>query len=291
MALQIHETTAKSILAVTKVPSADYVINPYTGCQFSCMYCFASFVGRFVGEPNENWGNYVYVKTNAVELMDKQIHRLLKKDPPPRIAMSTVTDPYQGVERKYRLSRGILNVFAEHQYKGRVSVLTKSPNVLDDVETLKRIPKAEVGLSITTSDDTLSRQLDAMAPLAHARLEALRKLNAAGIDTYVFVGPFLPHMVLRPELIDALFAEIRAAGTSQVKVEYLNLPSYVRPRFREFLNNQPDEIRAIYAKSQKADYRETLEPMIRDALDRHGLGLRFGEIVHHVSNQDLKETT
>lgn len=69
MPIQIHEIQAKSILGTTKVPSADFVINPYTGCQFACMYCFASFMGRFVGESNANWGNYVYVKTNAVELI------------------------------------------------------------------------------------------------------------------------------------------------------------------------------------------------------------------------------
>ncbi|NOD85565.1 spore photoproduct lyase family protein [Ruegeria sp. HKCCD6119] len=290
MALQIHETAAKSIIGSTKVPSADYVINPYTGCQFACMYCFASFMGRFVGESNGNWGNYVYVKTNAVELMEKQIHRLLKKDPHPRIAISTVTDPYQGVERKHRLTRGILKVFAEHDYQGRVSILTKSPTVLDDLEALKRIKYAEVGLSITTSDDKLSRQLDAMAPLTHARLETLRKLTDAGVKSYVFVGPFLPHMYLRPELIDELFAGIRATGATEVKVEYLNLPSYVRPRLREFLKDQPADIQAVYAKSQNFEYRDTLEPMIREALANNGLQLRFNEIVHHVSDQDLKET-
>jgi DNA repair photolyase len=291
MALQIHETTAKSIIGNTKVPSADFVINPYTGCQFSCIYCFASFMGRFVGETNGNWGNYVYVKTNAVELMEKQIHRLLKKDPHPRIAISTVTDPYQGVERKYRLTRGILNTFAEHDYQGRVSILTKSPTVLDDLKTLKRIKNAEVGLSITTSDDTLSRLLDAKAPLAHARLGTLKKLTDAGIKSYVFVGPFLPHMYLRPELIDDLFAGIRAAGAEEVKVEYLNLPAYVRPRLREFLQDQPEDIQAVYAKSQKFEYRETLEPVIREALSNNGLKLRFNEIVHHVGDQNLKEVS
>lgn len=237
MALQIHETTAKSIIASTKVPSADFVINPYTGCQFACMYCFASFMGRFVGESNGNWGNYVYVKTNAVDLMQTQIHRLLKKDPHPRIAISTVTDPYQGVERKYRLTRGILNTFAAHDYQGRVSILTKSPTVLDDLETLKRIKHAEVGFSITTSDDALSRQLDAKAPIARARLETVKTLVDAGIQSYVFVGPFLPHMYLRPDLIDDLFSGIRATGVEEVKIEFLNLPSYVRPRLREFLKD------------------------------------------------------
>ena len=291
MALQIHETTAKSIIGNTKVPSADFVINPYTGCQFACMYCFASFMGRFVGETNDNWGNYVYVKTNAVELMEKQIHRLLKKDPHPRIAISTVTDPYQGVERKYRLTRGILNTFADHDYQGRVSILTKSPTVLDDLETLQRIKNAEVGFSITTSDDALSRKLDAKAPIAHTRLDTVKTLIEAGVKSYVFVGPFLPHMYLLPELIDELFAGIRATGATEVKVEYLNLPSYVRPRLREFLKDQPEDIQAVYAKSQKFEYRDTLEPVIRHALANNGLQLRFNEIVHHVGAQDLKETS
>ncbi|MGS0828121.1 hypothetical protein ACVBIO_20250 [Shewanella sp. 0m-8] len=90
MAINIQEIQAKSIVCATKVPSADYVINPYTGCQFACMYCFASFMGRFIGEKINNWGNYVYVKTNAVELMQKEILRLLKKSPHPRISISTV---------------------------------------------------------------------------------------------------------------------------------------------------------------------------------------------------------
>ncbi len=114
-------------------------------------------MGRFVSESNGNRGNYVYVKTNAIELIEKQIHRLLKKDPHPRVAISTVTHPYQGVERKYRLTRGILNTFASHDYQGRVSILSKSPNVLHDLDTLKRIKNTKVGLSITTSDDKLSQ--------------------------------------------------------------------------------------------------------------------------------------
>ena len=288
-AFQIHEVQAKSIIGATKVPSADFVINPYTGCQFACRYCFASFMGRFVGEANENWGHYVYVKTNAVDLMEKDIHRLLKKDPHPRIAISTVTDPYQGVEKKYRLTRGILEVFARHGYPGRVSVLTKSPMVLQDASRLSQIENAEVGISVTTTEDSLSRKLEAAAPLASARLETLRRLNEAGIKTYAFVGPFLPHMFLRPELIDHLFGRIRAAGTTEIKVEYLNLPGYVKRRFGEFLADQPQDIRAVYEDSQTVEYREQLEPILREALEHHSLSMRFNEVVHHVSKQDLRE--
>ncbi len=289
MKLNVKEIKAKSIISTTKVPSADYVINPYTGCQFGCMYCFASFMGRFVGETNQNWGNYVYVKTNAVELMRRDIHRLMKKDPHPRVQISTVTDPYQAVEKTCRLTRGILQTFAEHNYRGRVGILTKSVMILDDLEILKKMRHVEVGITITTSDDKLSRFLEVRAPSARARLRTLRKLNEEGIATYVFVGPFLPHLKNRPELIGDLLAEIKAAGTSKVKVEYLNLPQYVRGRIKDVIAQESEEIQAVYRNSQSEDYREELEPIIRGYLDQYGIELYYGEIVHHVSDQKLVE--
>ena len=289
MAMKISEVEAKSIITPTKVPSADFVINPYSGCQFACRYCFASYMGRFVGEPVSNWGNYVNVKTNAVPLVEQEIGRLLKKSPHPRISISTVTDPYQGVERKYRLTRGILEVFAKNDYQGRVSILTKSPTVLDDLHVIRQIRYAEVGISIATSDDALSRKLDAKAPLAHARLGALKTLNNAGVKTYVFVGPLLPHMYLRPEQIDALLGAIKDAGTTDIKIEYLNIPKYVRPQLQQYLKDEPSDIQAVYTASQEEFYRKKLEPILKDAVERHGLKLRFDEIIHHVGDQALSE--
>ena len=287
--MKIHEIQAKSILGKTQVPSADYVINPYTGCQFGCQYCFATFMGRFVGESNDNWGNYVYVKTNAVELMQKDIQRLMKKTPHPRVVISTVTDPYQGVEKKYRLTRGILETFARNNYQGRVGILTKSPMVLDDLDVLKKIKNIEVGLSITTSDDKLSRFLEVQAPLASTRIRTLKSLNEAGIQTYVFIGPFLPHMKYKPELLDKLFAEIAATGTRNVKIEYLNLPKYVRSRLNKLLQSETEEIQKVYATSQLKSYRDEIEPFIRKLLMKYDFNLKFGEIVTHIEAQDLKE--
>ena len=290
MSIKIQEVQAKSIIAKTSVPSADYVINPYTGCQFGCMYCFATFMGRFVGEKNEDWGKYVYIKTNAVELLEeKDIHRLMKKKPHPKVVISTVTDPYQGIEKKYRLTRGILQTFAKHDYQGRVGVLTKSPMVLDDLDTLKKIKNVEVGLSITTSDDKLSRFLEVQAPLASARIRTLKKLNEAGIPTYAFVGPFLPHLKHKPELLEKLFVEIAEAGTKNVKVEYLNLPSYVKSRFNKVLKNEPAEVQEVYASSQTKKYRDEMEPVIRELLKKYNFNLKFGEIVTHIEDQKLKE--
>ena len=289
MTFKITEIQAKSIVSATKIPSADYVINPYTGCQFACMYCFASFMGRFVGESNDNWGNYVYVKTNAVELMQKEITRLLKKNPHPKVVLSTVTDPYQGVERKYRLTRGILKTFVDHDYQGRVGILTKSPIVLDDLSLLAQLNEVEVGLSITTNDDKLSRHLEVQAPAASRRLKTLKTLNDAGIKTYVFVGPFLPHMTLKPELIDNLFSEIRNAGTSDIKIECLNLPSYVRPKINKMLESEPANVQDAYSGSQLKKYRQHIEPILRQSIEKHGFQLKYDDIVHHKTAANLKE--
>ena len=289
MEFRVKEIQAKSIIGTTKVPSADYVINPYTGCQFGCMYCFSFFFWRFVGENNKDWGDYVYVKTNAVELMQKDILRLMKKNPAPRIAISTVTDPYQGIEKKYLLTRGILKTFADHNYQGRVSILTKSPLVLKDIDLLKKISNAEVGITITTSDDKLSRFLEVRAPTASTRLKTLKKLNDAGIKTYVFVGPFLPHLKLQPELIDELFSKIKSAGTSKLKLEYLNLPSYVKPQMKEAIHKETKEIQEVYKNSQSKKYRKELEPIISKYIDKYDFEMYYDDIVHHVGNQKLNE--
>jgi DNA repair photolyase len=146
--MKIIERQAKSILVPSRLPDADYVVNPYTGCQFGCIYCYATFTSRFVNEPRADWGSYVYVKTNAVELARKQ----LEKWPPAKqeavIMFSSVTDPYQGIEHKYRLTRGVLQALVDAHYPGKVTILTKSPLVLRDVDLLERL-NAEAGLTIT----------------------------------------------------------------------------------------------------------------------------------------------
>src|SRR5262249_37321895 len=175
--MPVVEIEAKSILVKSKLPDADYVVNPYTGCSFGCSYCYASFMGRFVGEPIEEWGNYVYVKTNAVELFEKELIAFDAEKRKASILLSSVTDAWQPVERKYRLSRGILKLLAQERYPGNISVLTKSPLVLDDLGTLAQLPDAEIGVTLTTTEDFISRAFEAHAPSATRRIKVLTELN------------------------------------------------------------------------------------------------------------------
>ena len=156
--MDFREVQAKSILSPCGIPGIDYVINPYTGCRFGCTYCYASFMGRFLKDKSiSDWGNYVYAKVNAPELLRKEIKRLKEKGVGKEIFLSSVTDPYQGVEAKYQLTRQCLEILGEYGFEGYVSILTKSDLVLRDIDLLKKLKHITVGLTITSTNDSISR--------------------------------------------------------------------------------------------------------------------------------------
>ena len=132
--MDFREIQAKSILSPCGIPGIDYVINPYTGCRYGCTYCYASFMGRFIKDKTvQDWGEYVIAKVNAPELLKKELRKLRNKGKGLEIFFSSVTDPYQGVEAKYKLTRQCLEILADWEYEGYISILTKSNLVLRDV--------------------------------------------------------------------------------------------------------------------------------------------------------------
>ncbi|MEU4477785.1 radical SAM protein [Micromonospora sp. NPDC023966] len=279
--IKVKESQAKTMLVRSKLPDADFVVNPYTGCRFGCGYCYASFMGRFVGEPIEAWGDYVYVKTNAVEVLTAELARLNPAYRDSSVLLSSVTDPYQAAEAKYQLTRGILAAFGDNAYPGTVSLLTKAPMVTRDIDLLSRISRAEVGMTVTTTDDAISRWLEVRAPVTSRRLEALRALRDAGVTTYAFVGPLLPHFRLRPDLLDDLFKQLSEVQVGSVYVEHINLRGYIRSRLGQFLESQPREVRDIYRAADGAEHRASLDRIVADIVDRYGIRLRLDQVIHH----------
>ena len=280
-AVRIREIEARTILVRSKLPDADYVVNPYTGCEFGCLYCYASFMGRFVGESARAWGDYVYVKTNAVPLLEGELRRWSPRRRRASLLLSSVTDPYHGVETRYRLTRGILTALARERYPGVVSILTKSPLVLRDVDLLQGIPRAEVGMTVTTTDDTLSRFLEVRAPLASRRLSTLDTLHARGITTYAFVGPLLPHFRYQPHLLETLFERLAATGIGSLYVEHLNLKPYIRERLWHALRDEPAEVREVYGGASSDAHRQALDALVNELVGRHGLKLRLAGVLEH----------
>jgi DNA repair photolyase len=179
----IKEIQSKTILSVSKV--YPYVINPYTGCQHNCSYCYARFMKRFTGHQ-EPWGQFVDVKVNAVELLRVEI----VKKKPGKVWISGVCDPYQPLEAKYQLTRRCLDILAQNDWP--VVVQTRSPLVLRDIDILKRGKDFEVGFSITTADDRIRQLFEPDAPPIEERVNALDELHHAGIRTYAMIAPILP---------------------------------------------------------------------------------------------------
>jgi DNA repair photolyase len=203
--------------------------------------------------------------------------------------LSSVTDPYQGHETKYRLTRGILRELKAVEYPGLVRILTKSPVVTRDIDLLTSLPRAEVGMTVTTADDQVSRWLEVRAPLASRRLRTLAELRGAGIPTFAFVGPLLPHFAARPELLDHLFGQLVEAGITEVFMEHINLKRYIRERMDQVLADEPDEVREAYVQARTKEHREQLDVIVAELLAEHGLRLRFDEVVHHDDNDALRQ--
>jgi DNA repair photolyase len=181
--MKIKEIQAKNILSKSKV--YDWTINPYVGCQHSCIYCYAQFMKRFSGHK-ENWGEFVDAKMNAPELLSQEI----KKKKKGRVWISGVCDPYQPVEGKYELTKKCLEILQENNWP--VTIQTKSPLVLRDLELLKKFQEIEVGFTITTGDEEIRKIFEPRTAPINERIETLDKLHQEGIKTYAMIAPLLP---------------------------------------------------------------------------------------------------
>jgi DNA repair photolyase len=180
----VREIYAKSILSKSKV--YDYTINAYTGCQHACTYCYARFMKRTTGHI-EPWGEFVDVKINAPELLQKEIN----KKPCGRVWISGVCDAYQPLEAKYKLTRKCLEILVAHDWP--ITIQTKSPLVLRDKELIRKASDIEVGLTVTTADDNIRRLFEPNTPPIKERINALNELHQAGIRTFAMIAPMLPH--------------------------------------------------------------------------------------------------
>jgi DNA repair photolyase len=210
----LHEITCKSLLNKSGIPGVDYAVNPYTGCGHACAYCYARFMARHT-RHGMAWGAFCDVKTNAVEVLERELRRRSKG----LVMLSSVTDAYQAVEADRRLTRGILGLLADAAFP--VSILTKSDLVVRDLDLLRRFPNEslEVGFSINTADDAVARAFEPGAPAPSRRLAALKNLHQERIRTWVFVAPVLPGITERT--LDPLMEAMQGCA-DHVLVDGLN---------------------------------------------------------------------
>lgn len=267
-------------------------VNPYVGCEFSCAYCYAPYAhgwlmerleaaGRLSPEPGTPtaFDRAIFVKRSADDVV-----RTVLRNPGRPVCFGTSTDPYQPAERRFGVTRGILAALAGLEGLD-VSITTKSPLVLRDLDLLTRIrerSRITVHVSLASVDAKLLRQVEPRSPTPARRLDALRKLRDAGIRAGVFAMPLLPGLTDGEDQIDALFAAAKEAGAAFVVAGGVRLSAVAWPRFVPVLRRLRPELvepyeTVIRAKRspRKAAYRKRLDERIARARARHGFSRGF----------------
>jgi DNA repair photolyase len=233
--MKIKEIFVKNILSRSKV--FDWTINPYLGCQHGCTYCYARFIKRFTGHK-ERWGDFVDVKINAPELLEREI----KKKERGNVWISGICDPYQPIEMKYSLTRKCLEILKNYQWQ--VTIQTKSPLVLRDLDLFKKFKKIEVGITISTGDEKIKEIFEPKAPPIKERIKALKKLHQAGIKTYVMIAPLLPKA-------ENLIPEVKGTG-DYIIVDKMNYhyADWIYKKYKLEKNQNKERITSLLKKEK-----------------------------------------
>ena len=257
----LREIACRSILSPSRIPGADYSINPYVGCLHACAYCYAHYMQRWSGHE-EPWGAFVDVKMNAVRVLI----RALRRTPPSRIFMSSVTDPYQPPERRYLITRRILEALAPLPHS--IVIHTKSALVTRDLDILRSFRDISVTFTIVTGDAGAVRLLEPGAPPVPERIRALDMLARAGIDTSVFIAPVIPFVTERG--IEGLIRGLAGAGVRRVMLDDLHYFSRLAGRLIPALRAYDASLPARVARATK-DYYQQTGRIILECCRGHGI--------------------
>ena len=278
-------------------------INPYVGCAFGCAYCYARYAHRYTLERSaaanpEHEGlrtaldqfppwlafeRRIFVKENAAAVLRQTLRtgseRLLGLLRDEELVIGTATDPYQPAERRFRITRSVLEVLGEHSGMS-ITIITKSPLVTRDIDLLRRISRSSaigIHLSLITLDRELARRLEPRAPTPEARVRALGRLAAAGIPVTVNVMPVLPGITDDPTQLETLVRTVAEAGATGVAACALRLQSAARQRYLPFIEQEFPELasryRSTYARGYEVGerYRTGLRTFVRGLCSRYGV--------------------
>ena len=245
---EVFTETAKTIITRNQSPdiSFDRSINPYRGCEHGCVYCYARPAHAYMGlSPGLDFESKLFIKPNAAALLREEL--TAPKYQPSTIALGANTDPYQPIERTYRITRGVIEVLAEFRHP--FGIVTKSASVTRDLDILKPLAEQQlvkVAISVTTLDPKLARAMEPRASTPSKRLAAIEALARVGIRTVVMMGPIIPG--LNEHEIENVLKAARNAGALEAGYTMLRLPFEVRDIFKDWLVKEfPDRAAKVMA--------------------------------------------
>jgi DNA repair photolyase len=243
---EYYRDASRTVVSHNDSPDIPFTssLNPYRGCEHGCIYCYARPYHEYLGlSSGLDFETRLFVKTDAPALLRAELMR--KSWTPSTLALSGVTDAYQPIERTLEITRGCLQVLAE--FKNPVGVITKNALVTRDIDILAELAQvqaADVALSVTTLDEDLRRVMEPRASTADRRLEAVARLNEAGVPAGVMIAPIIPG--LNDHEIPRLLARAAEAGARFAGYTMLRLPHAVAPMFESWLARHfPDRQRKV----------------------------------------------
>ncbi len=268
------KTIINEVPAVSRVPFR-YTINVYRGCSHACTFCFARPTHEYLGmNSGEDFDTRIVVKVNAVERLRAELRR--SRWVGEHIAMGTNTDPYQRCEGKYRLTRGIIEVLAEAS--NPFSILTKSTLILRDLDLLTDAAKhtdVKANFSIDTVDEKVWRASEPGTPHPLRRVEAVAKLNRAGVRCGVLLAPVLPGISDSPDQLEAVVKACVDAGATSVSPILLHLRPGVRAHYLQWLGATRPDLLETYEQLYPRSYaprrtQDELTALVRELVAKHG---------------------
>ncbi len=274
--------TSRSIL--NKVTSNrglpfSHAINPYRGCEFGCRYCYARYTHEFMEMTPDDFERKIYFKQNAAWLLEQELKRV---KPGTEIAIGTATDPYQPLEKKLKITRSMLEVFARHS-GFRLGIVTKSALIARDIDLLKAIAlnnQLTVHITVTTMNAKLARQLEPRAPRPDLRMRTVSEMREAGLRAGVMCLPLMPGITDSASSIRAVARAAAAAGASFLAAGALFLKPCSLPTFLGFVAEHfPEQLEAYkrrYAGSAfvSSAYRERMAALVDQICREFKLGKR-----------------
>jgi DNA repair photolyase len=254
-----------------------WTINPYRGCEFACKYCYARYTHEFMEMRNGiDFEQKIFVKQHAANLLRQELRHVKEGE---EIALGAATDPYQPAERRFEVTRAILEEFARHCGL-EIGIVTKSNLVLRDVDLLQQIAQNNrlfVNITITTLKADLARILEPRAPRPDLRLEAMQKLNQAGIAAGVICAPVLPEITDSARDLEALVRATAKAGGKYVFANPLFLKPCSAAVFLPFLEKEFPQLVESYRQRYKdraflsTSYRKRLSQLMARLRQKHGI--------------------
>lgn len=262
--MEYGDMFCRTALSPSRLPGLRYSLNPYFGCEHGCLYCYARSVFHDE-EVARTWGTFVKAKRNIAEVLAKELRRKDKGT----IGLSTVTDPYQPIESRLQLTRACLQIAKNSGFK--VSIQTKSSQVLRDTDLISG-PAFEVGVTITTMNPALSREIEPRASPPDERQQILERYHERKVETWIFLGPIIPGVNDQIENIEQII-RIAKVTDSRLLFDKLNLRPHVLQSLSPFLikeaSNSLENLPILL--SGESDYWDRTSAKVRSLCQNMGV--------------------